>query len=102
MINYAITYEIWTEEDLEIGDTDDRGFMSESEWDSFSMMVELLQGSEPSQYPLPDEPDEYMWYTQSWDMNVYGEYENRSYHPASKRDARYMLKAWKYANRRNV
>ena len=100
MINYAITQEIWTAEDLEIGDTDHREFLSQSEWDNFSMMVELLRGAEPSQYPLPDDPSEYVWFTQSWDMNVHGIYENRSYHPQTKRDARYMTKAWRYGNGR--
>jgi len=103
MINYAITQEKYSADDLEIENFEPEGeFLSQSEWDSFSMMVELLRGAEPSQYPLPDDPSEYIWFTQSWDMNIHGIYENRSYHPQTKRDARYMLKAWRYGNKRKI
>ena len=103
MINYSITHEVYTQEDLEIGEPSIAEFLSQSEWDSFSMMVELLRGSEPSQDPFffeDSDINENIWFTQYWDMNIKGEYENRSYHPATKRDARYMFKAWKIANER--
>ena len=29
MTGYSVTYELWSPEDLEIGDTDDRGFISQ-------------------------------------------------------------------------
>jgi hypothetical protein len=99
MINYIITHEVYTYDDLEIGEPSVSEFLSESEWDTFSMLVDLLQGSEASQYPVPEKPNG-VWFTQYWDMDIYGRYENRSYHPATERDERYMLKAWRIANGR--
>lgn len=100
MINYRITHEVYSADDLENPDFEPEGeFLSESEWDTFSMLVDLLQGSEPSQYPVPEKPNG-VWFTQYWEMDIYGRFENRSYHPATERDERYMLKAWRIANGR--
>jgi hypothetical protein len=101
MIHYSITHEIYTEEDAEIGEPSIAEFLSQSEYDDFRTMADLLQGTEPSQYPLIDSPNN-VWFTEYGEMDFFtGEIENRSYHPATKYDERYMLKAWKYANQRN-
>jgi hypothetical protein len=102
MINFKITHEIYTPEDLEIGEPSIAEFLSESEWEDFRNVVDLLAYTEPSQDPFfYDESDinEHIWFTHYGEMDYRtGEYENRSYHPATKRDARYMMKAWRIAN----
>ena len=104
MINYSITYEKWNDESAAIGDTDDRGFISELENDSFRSMVCLLGGTEPSWYPLPvidrDFPHSCLWFSQYEENYMTGEETVISYHPKSVKDARYMVKAWRYANAR--
>ena len=104
MINYSITYEKWDDESAAIGDTDDRGFISELENDSFRSMVCLLGCTEPSWYPLPvidrDFPHSCLWFSQYEKNYMTGEETVISYHPKSVKDARYMVKAWRYANAR--
>ena len=48
MINYSITYEKWDDESAAIGETDDRGFISELENGDFHSIVSLLGCTEPS------------------------------------------------------
>jgi len=94
-INYAITYEIIDEESASYGDAKERGFEDENAESDFRDMVDLLQGTEPSSSPT----DSTSWYTHYGEMNCRtGEYENKSYHPKTARDGRYMLKAWKAGN----
>ena len=104
MIAYAITYETWDYEAVEIGDTDDRGCISELEQDDFRSMVSILRGTEPSCYPLPDVfPSEYvgsfLWFSEESENYRTGERTITSYHPKTPRDARYMVKAWHVANK---
>jgi hypothetical protein len=102
MIHYSITHEVYTQEDLEIGEPSIAEFLSQSEWDEFRDMVKILENTEPSQDPFfyeDSDINENIWFTYYGEMDYKtGEYENRSYHPATKRDARYMFKAWKMGN----
>ncbi len=104
MINYSITYEKWDDESAAIGETDDRGFVSELENDDFRSMVRLLGYTEPSRYPLPvidrDFPHSCLWFSQYEKNYMTGEETVISYHPKSVKDARYMVKAWRYASTR--
>jgi len=100
MIAYAITYETWDYESVEIGDTDDRGFISELEQDDFRSMVSILQDTEPSWDPLPGIDHSCLWFSQYEKNFVTGEETIVSYHPKTPRDARYMIKAWRVANDR--
>ena len=104
MIAYSVTYENWDHESVEIGDTDDRGCISELEQDDFRSMVSILQGTEPSWDPMPvigpDFPHSCLWFSQYEKNFVTGEETIVSYHPKSARDTRYMVKAWHVANDR--
>lgn len=100
-IRYSETFELITEESAEHGEAADSGFVTAEAEESLRGMVELLRGTEPSRWPLPAPQDAdhcgAVWFTRYGDMGT-GEYENRSYHPASARDARYMIAAWKAGN----
>ena len=104
MIKYSITYEKRDDESAAIGETDGRGFVSELENDDFRSMVRLLGCTEPSWYPLPvidrDFPHSCLWFSQYEKNYMTGEETVISYHPKSVKDARYMVKAWRYANAR--
>lgn len=104
MVSYSITYEKWDDESAAIGETDDRGFVSELENDDFRSMVRLLGCTEPSRYPLPvidrDFPHSCLWFSQYEKNYMTGEETVISYHPKSVKDARYMVKAWRYASTR--
>lgn len=93
-IKYAQTYEVWTEDDIEFGETADAGFEDENAEADFRDMVSLLEGTEPSSSTLNTRT----WYTNYGDADMEGEIENNSYHPKNERDGRYMMKAWKLAN----
>lgn len=95
-INYSVTYEIIDEESASYGDVKERGFDNENAKCDFREMIDLLQGTEPSS----SEPDSRNWYTHYGEMDYKtGEYENKSYHPKTARDGRYMLKAWNAGNK---
>lgn len=102
-IQYAVTYEIVTEESAQCGDAEERGFLADHDnpcESSFSELVDLMGGWEPSSSP----PDEQSWYTLYQSNDGTREFyetdrvENQSYHPITERDGRYMLKAWRAAN----
>jgi hypothetical protein len=58
-----------------------------------------MAGTEPSQYPPPNEPTPGLFFTAFGDCDFGdGSVENLAYHPADNRAARYMLKAWRQAN----
>ena len=103
MIKYAETYQTTTPESVENGDYADTGFVNEETSATFREMIKLLQCTEPSCCPLPADGVR-VFYTNSPCVNNYstGEEESRSYHPKTDRDARYMAKAWRLANNRNV
>jgi hypothetical protein len=95
-INYSVTYEILDEESASYGDVKEHGFDDENAECDFRDMVDLLRGTEPSS----SESDSRNWYTQYGEMDYQtGEYENKSYHPKTARDSRYMLKAWEAGNK---
>ena len=98
-IHYAETYEIITEESAIDGDAEERGFIDTDAETDFRNMSDLLQGTEPSSSEISISG--YLtWYTRYEDMDYRtGEWKNRSYHPKTERDARWMKKAWKYANK---
>jgi len=99
MINYSTTFEIITQESATLGDAEERGFLDENLTSDFRDMVDILEGTEPSQHPLTNDA-RHVWFTIYGDMDMYtGEYENKSYHPATSRDCRYMVKAWLTGNR---
>lgn len=103
-IRYSETFEVITEESVEHGEAADSGFITEHAEESLRGMVDLLRGTQPSCWPLPAPQDAYwygtIWFTEYGDMDYRtGEYENRSYHPLTARDARYMISAWKAGNR---
>ncbi len=104
-IKYSVTYEIITEESAEHGEDAESGFLEENADESLRGMVDLLRGTEPSCWPLPSVRDgDYcgtIWFTVYGESDFRtGEVENRSYHPATSRDARYMVTAWKVGNGR--
>ncbi len=99
MIHYAETYQRWSHEDYEIGDTNDKGFKDENAEATFSEMIDLLAHCEPS--CCPPSASDYLCFTdydynkETRDWFETGINEIRSYHPKTDRDARYMLKAWR-------
>lgn len=102
-IRYSETFETITEESAEHGEAADSGFITMLGEESLRGMVDLLRGTEPSRYPLPAPQDAdwcgSVWFTKHGDMDARsGETENRSYHPLTARDARYMVAAWKAGN----
>ena len=102
-IRYNETYEIITDESAEHGEAADSGLVSE-DCESICGMIDLLRGTQPSCWPLPTAeqlrlPGYRVWFTQYGERDyVTGETENRSYHPVTDRDNRYMVTAWKIAN----
>lgn len=74
------TYEIWEEEDLEIGDTDNRGFVYEDESFTFTELVKMLQCESiegTSNYPATPES----WFMLEAETDMYsGEITNNSIH----------------------
>jgi hypothetical protein len=99
MIRYTLTQQLWTEEDLEIGEPSYSGPVFDSdEYDSFRCMVRVLDYAEPSEYPPT--PHKGLWFSVTNEPDpLTGEIEVLSYHPLTERDARYMLKAWKATHR---
>ena len=94
-IVYSTTYEIIDDESAEHGEAKESGFLDENLISGFRDMVETLQGTEPSSSDIGSA----RWFTRHGDMDMYsGEYENVSYHPATRRAARYMRKAWAIGN----
>lgn len=96
IIRYAETYEIITPESAEYGEPEERGFIDENLESDYEDMVDLLEGTEPSEMP----PSPRSWYTKyevDYDYET-GARENRSYHPKTERDGELMLQAWKETN----
>lgn len=101
-IKYSETFEIVTEESAKEGEPAESSFIID-EQESLRGMVDLLRGTEPSCWPLPAPQDAdftgRVWFTSYGEMDYRtGEAENRIYHPATARDARYMIAAWKAGN----
>jgi hypothetical protein len=93
MIKYALTQEMWTPEDIEEGEASFTGFVSDYEEDSFRTMVKVLCHAEPSESPLTISKN--LWFSITNEPDVLtGEVEILNYHPATLKDARYMIKAW--------
>jgi len=95
LIHYAETFEIVTPESAEQGDYTETGFIDENATGTFRELVDLLDCTEPSSYPLPA-CGAGVWYTQM-DAGIdyrTGAEERRGYHPASDRDARFMRLAY--------
>lgn len=102
-IRYSETFESITEESAEYGEAAESGFIAEDGEESLRGMVDLLRGTEPSCWPLPMQQDAdftgRVWFTRYGEQDYRtGDVENRSYHPATARDARYMIAAWKAGN----
>ena len=94
MITYDITYEINTEESAMHGEAAESGYLDHGLTSDFHDMASILEGTEPSQYPLSADATS-VWFTRHDDADMYtGEQESVSYHPATSRDCRYMIKAW--------
>ena len=103
MIHYRETYEIVTQESAENGEAEDSGFIHENAEGTFLDMVKLLRGTQPSCWPLSDGENchYHLWFTSQPGIDYRtGAEETRSYHPATDRDCRYMVKAWRTANRK--
>ena len=101
MIHYNVTFERITPESAEYGDAEERGFEEQGAIADFADMLDILYATEPSEYPLPEMPTSHLWFTRYGEADFRtGETVNLSYHPATERDARYMLKAWISSNRR--
>ena len=103
MIHYTVTYEKFLphEDDEDVCEADESGFQEEAGLADFQDMMSLLYATEPSEYPLPESPTQRLWFTRYGEQCFRtGERVNLSYHPATERDARYMLKAWINSNRR--
>ena len=105
MIKYRETYEVYTEQggSAENGFTHDPDVPFEAD---FREMVELLEGTSPSDSDVSIKNYKHVWYTRI-ESNKYtrewfetGNTEDTSYHPVSDRDARYMAKAWLMGNTR--
>lgn len=70
------TYEVWDEESLEIGETDDSGFLFEDQPHTFEELVRLLEGLSPSDPSRPASG----WFTELGGMEPDGCVRNKSYH----------------------
>lgn len=105
MIEYTETYEIITEESAAIGQVTERGISDKNASGDFHGMVDTLAGTEPS---CSDLDSGYVWFTLYGSNDGTREFyetgcvENRSYHPKTDRDARYMIKAWRTANQNQL
>lgn len=105
-ISISTTFEVITEKSAEYGEPEETGFLEQNESMDFDSMVRLLEDTEPSRWPIPGSPSKHLWFTEygSQDDNCFlyrGEIENNSFHADNERTARYMLKAWKIANKGN-
>ena len=101
MVLVRETYYTITPESAAIGDFDETGFIDEEGTEyTFRELVDLLQFTEPSCFPIDNTPDKHLWFTTIDAETDYatGTDEYRSYHPTSDRAARYMVKAWKVNN----
>jgi len=95
------SYETFTPESLENGECEDCGMLDDAGTEyTFRELVHLLRHTEPSCYPL--ECDDHAWFSLDLGCTDYstGEETRHSYHACNRRAQRYMVKAWKYANRR--
>ncbi|MCC5611033.1 hypothetical protein LC612_30855 [Nostoc sp. CHAB 5834] len=70
------TYEVWDEESLEIGETDDSGFLFEDQPHTFEELVRLLEGLTPSDSSYPASG----WFTEQGSLEPDGCVRNKSYH----------------------
>lgn len=80
MLTFTVnkTYEVWTPEDVEIGDTDDRGFVYENEtMDFYELIRELREHSELSESPVTSSR---CWATGSYENPYTGVQTNNSIH----------------------
>ena len=96
MKGFKVTYEIWSYEDIDAGDTDKRGWIDEDGIDCAADEYDIEDGlndvdvavrylesegvSSASSWPVLHEHD---WFTaDKWDEDFHtGEVESRSYHP---------------------
>lgn len=91
------TFETWTQEDIEAGDTDDRGFTFQDEPHTFRELIDEMKNyTQPSSSPCQVDS----WLTSGPDENyITGENTYHSLHPANRepRTMRYWSKALKAA-----
>ena len=75
------TYEVWTPEDYEAGDTDDKGFVFQDQYYTLRELVRLMQGAGYC-YASSSLIDEHTWFsTDKFDEDYStGAIENRSIH----------------------
>ena len=78
---YSITYATWSEEDIEAGETDDRGFEAEDiHCETLNeCMLDDFAGGSPSSYPIK-KYTQYDWITMTEENYRTGELTNRSLH----------------------
>jgi hypothetical protein len=81
MLTYSITYQIWDEEAVEAGDTDDKGFLVVDEKVSLREFIEIFKDG-GFIHPSCSDPMQADWWSNEPEMDPYtGEYEHRSFHP---------------------
>ena len=99
MIKYSETFATITPESAEYGDYEETGFIDENLDSDFRDMVDLLECTEVSS-SSPQFGDWFTLYDSNDGTPDYyetGVSEQRSYHPKTERDFRYMLKAYNYS-----
>lgn len=82
-ITYSITYEVWDEQAIEIGETDERGFDEHMTVTSFRDFIETFK-SGYFVHPSSSDPMQANWWSQDGDSNRdyrTGEMEIKSFHP---------------------
>lgn len=94
---FNTTYETWDQESMEIGDTDDRGFLEENEEYSFKEIIDKIRDGgfiHSSNYPI----DESAWVSTESDIDYHtGEHTIESLHfQGPEKHGKYWLKALKY------
>ena len=95
------TYDRWTADDIEHGDTDDKGFHFQDVPHTFREIVELLQThTEPSNYPMQPAYAADTWFTcnDAIESIEQGITENTAIHFSRDNDAR-ALRYWRLAIR---
>lgn len=99
-IKYRTTFERITPESAELGDAEERGWVSEEpETADRDDMLTLLHGTEPSQWPLNTADSANVWFTAYGDQDLLdGSHVNHSHHPVSPEDGAAMIDLWFAAN----
>ena len=80
-ITYNVTYQIWDEEALAIGDTDDKGFLKVDEVESVKDFIQTFKDG-GFIHPSSSDPLQADFWSNEPEMDFRtGEYEHRSIHP---------------------